>query len=127
MKNILLLSALAMFACTSYAQMDATASSCKEKTEKACCAMTTDGETEKTEKACCAMTTDGETEKTNLIDNVDLSIENISCDIDCRSDDYCVGCLWTTHKTEYCVGQKCLTRTLYKCNVCGEKWWIYHD
>ena len=68
-----------------------------------------------------ANTTDGETE------NADLSKENTFCDIDCKSDDYCGGCLMSTYKTEYCVGTKCRNRTLYKCNVCGEKWWIYHD
>ena len=70
---------------------------------------------------------DVKTEKTNLIDNGDLTIENIVCDIACESDDYCSGCLYTTYKTEYCVGTRCRDRTLYKCNVCGDKWWIYHD
>lgn len=105
-----------MFAFTSSAQTDATVCLGKEKTEKAeCCKK--DGEN----KACCLMTADGETE------NADLSKENTYCDIDCKSDDYCGGCLLSTYKTEYCVGTKCRNRTLYKCNVCGEKWWIYHD
>ena len=76
-----------------------------------------------------------ETEKTvvtdletiNVMENLDSSKEDAFCDIDCPSDDYCSGCLWSTYKTEYCVGQRCRTRTLYKCNVCSDTWWIYHD
>ena len=85
--------------------------------------------------ACFGLTTmnyatdkeDSKTEKTNLIENADPSIENIVCDIACASDDYCNGCLYTTYKTEYCVGTRCRDRTLYQCNVCREQWWIYHD
>ena len=85
--------------------------------------------------ACFGLTTmnyatyneDTKTEKTNLIENADPSLENIVCDINCASDDYCGGCLYSTYKTEYCVGTKCRNRTLYECNVCREQWWIYHD
>jgi hypothetical protein len=56
MKNILLLGALLMFAFTTSAQTEAPACSGKEKTEKAACTKSADGE----KKACCAKTADGE-------------------------------------------------------------------
>lgn len=74
------------------------------------------------------------TDRAYYLESIDLNLENIEldtnsyyCDIDCPSDDYCSGCLYSTYETEYCVGQKCRTRTKYKCNVCGDTWWIYHD
>ena len=70
---------------------------------------------------------DAKTEKTNLIDNLDLSIENIVCDIACPDDDCFSGCLYSTYQTEYCVGSRCRDRTLYRCNLCSSTWWIYHD
>jgi hypothetical protein len=66
------------------------------------------------------------TEKTNLIVNGDLSIDNIVCDNPCPDDDCFNGCLYSTYKTEYCVGSRCRDRTLYKCNICRSTWWIYH-
>ena len=70
---------------------------------------------------------DVKTEKTYLIDNVDYSTDNIVCDIECPDDDCFNGCLYSTYKTEYCVGSRCRTRTLHRCNICRSEWWIYHD
>ena len=71
---------------------------------------------------------DVKTEKTNLIDNGDLTIENIVCDNACPDDDCWSGCLYSTYETEYCVGAKCRNRTLYKCNMDSKhQYWIYHD
>ena len=88
-----------MFTFTLSAQTDAAPSSDKEKTEKAECSKK-----------------DGKMNGT----------VTMYCDYECPSDDYCNGCLYSTYKTEYCVGQRCRNRTLYKCNVCGDTWWIYH-
>ena len=50
------------------------------------------------------------------------------CDYECPDDDCFSGCLYSTYKTEYCVGLKCRDRTLYKCNInSSHKYWIYHD
>ena len=40
----------------------------------------------------------------------------------------CYGTLMNTYKTEYCVGIKCRTRTLYKCSFdSSHQYWIYKD
>ena len=40
----------------------------------------------------------------------------------------CYGTLVTTYETEYCVGERCKNRTLYKCNYDStHAYWIYHD
>ena len=40
----------------------------------------------------------------------------------------CYGTLRTTYKTEYCVGIKCRTRTLYRCTYdSNHEYWIYED
>jgi len=40
----------------------------------------------------------------------------------------CYGTLQNTYKTEYCVGVKCRTRTLYRCNLDrSHEYWIYKD
>ena len=67
-------------------------------------------------------------EKTLVIEKEKLTENIIICDYECPDDDCFVGCLYSTYKTEYCVGAKCRDRTLYKCNVnSSHKYWIYHD
>ena len=56
MKNILFLGALVMFAFTTSAQSDATATDNKAKTEKSSCNKSADGE----KKACCAKSATGD-------------------------------------------------------------------
>ena len=47
---------------------------------------------------------------------------------DCPNDSCYGGKLYSTYKTEYCVGAKCRERTLYKCNINPKhKYWIYKD
>ena len=39
----------------------------------------------------------------------------------------CYGTLQSTYITEYCVGQRCRDRTLYRCNYdSSHEYWIYH-
>ena len=67
-------------------------------------------------------------EKTIVIDKVNLAENTIYCDNECPDDDCFSGCLYSTYKTEYCVGAKCRDRTLYECNLnASHKYWIYHD
>ena len=38
----------------------------------------------------------------------------------------CYGTLMRTYHIEYCVGQRCQTRELYRCNLNSDhKYWIY--
>jgi hypothetical protein len=47
---------------------------------------------------------------------------------DCPNDNCYNGKLYTTYKTEYCVGVHCRTRTLYRCNMDRDhEYWIYKD
>ena len=72
------------------------------------------------------------TEKTTeVVENSIPSSETIiykldnSRDIDCPE---CYGTLKRTYKIEYCHGQRCLTRELYRCNVNSDhEYWIYED
>ena len=58
-------------------------------------------------------------EMSNNISNHTLII------IDCPD---CYGTLQNTYITEYCVGQRCRTRTLYRCNYDRDhEYWIYKD
>ncbi len=47
----------------------------------------------------------------------------------CNMNDYKSWCvLRNTYKTEYCVGQKCRTRTLYRCSCnSSHEYWIYKN
>ena len=48
-----------------------------------------------------------------------------SDDIDCPE---CYGTLKRTYKIEYCHGQRCLTRELYRCNFNSDhEFWIYEN
>tara|TARA_B100000787_G_scaffold10173_1_gene7707 strand:- start:109 stop:414 length:306 start_codon:yes stop_codon:yes gene_type:complete len=48
-----------------------------------------------------------------------------SHDIDCPK---CYGTLKRTYKIEYCHGQRCLTRELYRCNFNSDhEYWIYEN
>jgi hypothetical protein len=48
---------------------------------------------------------------------------NKESDFDCPD---CYGTLMRTYQIEYCVGQKCRTRELYRCNYnFNHSYWIY--
>tara|TARA_B100001758_G_C18332574_1_gene569666 strand:+ start:375 stop:671 length:297 start_codon:yes stop_codon:yes gene_type:complete len=68
------------------------------------------------------------TENNITFDKENISENDMWCDYECPDDDCFSGCLYSTYKTEYCVGLKCRDRTLYKCNInSSHKYWIYHD
>jgi hypothetical protein len=57
--------------------------------------------------------------KTNK--NLDLDDNDIECPD-------CYGTLRSTYITEYCVGIKCRTRTLYRCSFDSDhEYWVYED
>ena len=76
--------------------------------------------------------TDQKLEKTTeVVENSMPSSETIiykaenSRDIDCPE---CYGTLKRTYEIEYCHGQRCLTRELYRCNFNSDhEYWIYED
>jgi hypothetical protein len=67
---------------------------------------------------------------TEVVENSVSSSEIIykadnSDDTDCPE---CYGTLKRTYKIEYCHGQRCLTRELYRCNFNSDhEFWIYEN
>jgi hypothetical protein len=69
-----------------------------------------------------------DTEKTEIPTlNADNAVNRVcpTCNDD-YGKSYCV--LRNTYNTEYCVGTKCRTRTLYRCSCeSSHEYWIYKD
>jgi len=74
-----------------------------------------------------------ETHKHEMVSSIDKDKSSLNFnnplikakEIDCPD---CYGTLKRTYKIEYCVGQRCRTRELYRCNYDSDhEYWVYTD
>ena len=66
-----------------------------------------------------------ETHKHEVISSIDKDESFLINEIDCPE---CYGTLQRTYQIEYCVGVKCRTRELYRCNMNRDhEFWVYTD
>ena len=60
-----------------------------------------------------------------ITSSIDKSVLCLDNDIECPD---CYGTLRRTYEIEYCVGQRCRTRELYRCSYDWDHvYWIYTD